>query len=421
MIVEATCDLYGDSFNYKMEFDGLEIDERNVKPADGIKEYIPFSIKYLSGDSIDDRESNSDSSDSCHVNGSSVDPFSNDKYGYSINDCLHMLFKDCSDQLPFAVLSSKNVNGLEESLTLQVLAGAISVVLEPKWINGSKKMNIMLNVNDEEKELILTPDIISEGQVHVERNPNNDDNIVKIFTRNNTMFSLWFYREKIEVVTDGQSIHILVPPTLTKNACGLCGNSQTGIKTPQACLAKSKDLLGYSYMISQTTLDSNAQNNCSGIPIQLKRDFYNEKESCFISQMQSIKKPKEIYKNIRTIEKHDNSLKHLVLKKSNKICISKIPFATCSSSQIPMRALVVDYKCAPESLLEANQIKERAEHGEHFLENELNTFPVDLKQTKYISNVCKPEIKPALTGEKFDFYVCLLKCKNYISKKCQFD
>ena len=260
----------------------------------------------------------------------------------------------------------------------------------------------MLNVNDEEKELILTPDIITKGHVHIESSPINSEDYIKIFTRNNTMFSVWFYREKIEVVTDGQAIHILVPPTLTKNACGLCGNPQTRLKTPQKCLAKSKDFLGYSYMLSQGTLDSNDQINCSGIPSQLKADFYNEKQSCILSQKKSIQKPKETYKSIWT---NDKSSKHLVLKENNKICISKKPISTCLSNQKPLRGEVVDYKCAPESSLEANLIEKLAQLGEHFLENDLNAaFPLDLKQTKYISDVCKSQVKPKFNGEKFKFF-----------------
>ena len=47
---------------------------------------------------------------------------------------------------------------------------------------------------------------------------------MKIFTRDNSRFSLWFFREKIEVVSDGQTVKILVPPTVAKSGCGICRN-----------------------------------------------------------------------------------------------------------------------------------------------------------------------------------------------------
>ena len=61
-------------------------------------------------------------------------------------------------QLPFAVLAKQMFqNSGETGLAIQILAGPVLLILEPELINGSRKMNIILNVEDQFKELIVTP------------------------------------------------------------------------------------------------------------------------------------------------------------------------------------------------------------------------------------------------------------------------
>ena len=45
VLVEATCDLYGKTFNYKVEFDDIKIDERIAPTPEYLRgRYVPFSV-----------------------------------------------------------------------------------------------------------------------------------------------------------------------------------------------------------------------------------------------------------------------------------------------------------------------------------------------------------------------------------------
>ena len=166
---EIQCDMYGRKFNSTIQLPTFNITRNEVPVPEEFQGLVPVTMNRLSTEPWKDNDSES-SSDLCQINSGSAETFNHDNVSYSVNDCLHLLFKDCSGQLPFAVLGRKISNSSEDLLTLQVLAGPISVILDPVLINGSRKMSIILNVQDLKKELILTPEQILQGQVHIEKN-----------------------------------------------------------------------------------------------------------------------------------------------------------------------------------------------------------------------------------------------------------
>jgi hypothetical protein len=169
VLFEIQCDMYGRKFNSTIQLPTFNIARNEVPVPEEFQGLVPVTMNRLSTEPWKDNDSES-SSDLCQINSGSAETFNHDNVSYSVNDCLHLLFKDCSGQLPFAVLGRKISNSSEDLLTLQVLAGPISVILDPVLINGSRKMSIILNVQDLKKELILTPEQILQGQVHIEKN-----------------------------------------------------------------------------------------------------------------------------------------------------------------------------------------------------------------------------------------------------------
>ena len=149
--------------------------------------------------------------------------------------------------------------------------------------------------------------------------------MLKIFTKNNSMFSLWFYREKIEVNTDGLTINVLVPPTLSKDSCGLCGNPRTDdLETPQMCPEKNETLFGNSYMINHQVLGHEDAGRCL-----YKDKLVLRRQNCLqdaINQTPFLHALRNINLNANSTNK-----RHLVEKKGEQICISKSAIRKCQS------------------------------------------------------------------------------------------
>merc|ERR1739842_58896 len=66
---------------------------------------------------------------SCRVEPTYVSTFDNKTYDYQMGNCYHLLFKDCSEKIPVAVLAKKVQNTLKE---VKVLAGKSILIMTPK-------------------------------------------------------------------------------------------------------------------------------------------------------------------------------------------------------------------------------------------------------------------------------------------------
>ena len=410
--LSVQCDLYGTTLNVTAGNINFNVSSDKLPIPQVLKGAMPLTLKFLIGESHHEHNYIPDS-DICSVNPNYIETFNEDEYNYSINDCMHLLFKDCSDQLPFAVLASKSLDpqNSQEYMTLQILAGPIAVILEPELINGSKKMNIIINVDDLSKALILTPEQFNKGQIHIEQNPKTGEDLLQIFTRNNSVFSMWFYKEQIEVTTDGLSAQILIPPTLSKHACGLCGNSKSGLKSPHMCSVENRTLFGYSYMLNQGVITSGINGNCSGIPIQDQNDFSIFKQAC-------LQTTRPLNKDISTrkqVNSQTSTLKHDIQKKEEGTCISKKPVQTCltpGKSQL-LKSVDVKYSCFSAASLTGYQLEELASDGQT-IEDDLQEFPTEERKTKYITDQCQNNTSAVQKGKiwvKIIYVECLkLSC-----------
>ena len=100
------------------------------------------------------------------------------------------------------------------------------------------------------------------------------ENFLKIFTRDNSRFSVWFYHPKIEVITDGETMKILMPVTIADHGCGICKISDQAKYNPD-----QNEALGSFWMVSDLI------------------DLGNE-EACPLSKIEALKQVPNLTKEI---------------------------------------------------------------------------------------------------------------------------
>ena len=64
----------------------------------------------------------------CHVAPTHVTTFDRKTYNYQMNNCFHLLFRDCTEQIPVAVMARKLQGELKEA---KILAGVAEVLMTP--------------------------------------------------------------------------------------------------------------------------------------------------------------------------------------------------------------------------------------------------------------------------------------------------
>merc|ERR1712025_496803 len=87
----------------------------------------------------------------CHVAPTHVTTFDRKTYNYQMNNCFHLLFRDCTEQIPVAVMARKLQGELKEA---KILAGVAEVLMTPV---SATDMKIQLNLNGQQQIVTVLP------------------------------------------------------------------------------------------------------------------------------------------------------------------------------------------------------------------------------------------------------------------------
>merc|ERR1712180_186643 len=169
----------------------------------------------------------------CHVAPTHVTTFDRKTYNYQMNNCFHLLFRDCTEQIPVAVMARKIQGELKEA---KILAGVAEILMTP---TSATEMKIQLSLNGHQQTVTVLP-----GEFKVIRH-------------------------------NGKHAQIFGTPLLRGRSCGLCGDLDAEItadlKTPERCIMSRPRFAAYSYMI---------QESCEGIPSKDLALYQQEKTKC---------------------------------------------------------------------------------------------------------------------------------------------
>jgi len=198
----------------------------------------------------------------CHVSPTHIHTFDRKMYNYELNNCFHLLFRDCTEKIPVAVMA-RNLQRVSKEV--KILAGVSEVLMTP---TSATNMKIQLNLNGQQQIVEVLP-----REVKVIRHNGLEILHVKRFEDN--VYAVYAVKEHLMVMFDGKHAQIFGTPLLRARSCGLCGdlNAETtaDITTPERCIMSRPRFAAYSYMI---------QDSCQGIPSQDLAKYQQEKTKC---------------------------------------------------------------------------------------------------------------------------------------------
>merc|ERR1712088_10937 len=93
---------------------------------------------------------------SCRIEPTYIATFDNKTYSYEMNDCYHLVFRDCSEVLPVAVMAKTLSSNLKE---VKILAGQVSMVMSPK---SKTEVELKMNLEGQVKNIIVNAGQIKE-------------------------------------------------------------------------------------------------------------------------------------------------------------------------------------------------------------------------------------------------------------------
>merc|ERR1739847_90068 len=180
----------------------------------------------------------------CHVAPTHVTTFDQKTYNYQMNDCFHLLFRDCTEK---------------------ILAGVAEVLMTP---TSTTDMRVQLTLNGQQQIVQILP-----GEFKVIRH--NGVQILHIQRFEDNVYGVHAVQENTMVLFCGKHAQIFGTPLLRARSCGLCGDlnaeATADLKTPERCIMSRPRFAAYSYMIKES---------CQGIPSQDLTKYQQEKTRC---------------------------------------------------------------------------------------------------------------------------------------------
>nr|ADD73551.1 vitellogenin 1 [Paracyclopina nana] len=347
----------GDEAQLEAEIAGNKYKIINVRIPKVLKGVFPMSMRNPMSYVVLQKATKHSCPPSCRVEPRYVSTFDNKTYSYEMNNCWHLLFKDCAQKVPVAVLA-KNLNN--EKKEVKILSGITEIIMTPES-NSDLKLN--LNINGRQEEIRL-----QSGEV---RQFNEEQLELRRFRDNVYLAS--FAKESLWVLFDGERIEISPSQMLKSRACGLCGDNNgentADLLTPRNCLMSKPRFAAYTYMIQE--------NSCQGVPASDKQRYEEEKSECVKEEFI----PTPVDSLIRKVAAKGLKItrplmsQHVVEKhmQSGQTCISIQKIRVCSKnnqeetqepkpSQVARRRL--QFVCIDRPSILAQQLEQKALSGE---------------------------------------------------------
>jgi hypothetical protein len=370
------------------EIAGRKFEVIDIRVPKMFKGIFPISMRNPTSYNLLQKLSRNQVPASCRIESSYISTFDNKTYGYQLNNCWHLLFKDCAQKIPVAVLAKRLQ---QEEMEVKVLSGLTEVIMTPQ---GSNSLRVMLNINGRQEEAKIQP---GEWKSYTA----NQKVVMEVRRFEDNVYLVKFEQESLWVLFDGKRIEISAPQLLKFRSCGLCGDlngeNTADIKTPQKCLMSRPRYAAYSYMIKE--------NSCQGVPSQDKSRYEHEiqectKETIIPTPINSL--AKRVASNSNKVQTKPLISAHLVEKqiKSGKLCISIQKVKMCSKMSkdeinqpkpIKVTRKTVQYVCvdAPSQL--AQQLEQRAKAGES-VSMDIQGKSVAFSKTEYEPVVCQRDL-----------------------------
>ena len=183
----------GDEAQLKVEHAGQKWAVKNIRLPEYFKGVVPLSIRNPIEYRLIQKLTRNQEPASCRIEPTYVATFDNKTFHYKMNDCQHLLFKDCSGRIPVAVLA-KSQSDHESTKTVEILSGLSKVVLIPKSSSQAEGMKIKLKVEDREEEVEL-----SQGQIREVRCPESGKVLIEMKRFSDNVYNILFRKEMLQV------------------------------------------------------------------------------------------------------------------------------------------------------------------------------------------------------------------------------
>ena len=352
-VLRAKIGQLGKKMSLNFEKNGQNMELKDLRIPKMMQGLLPISIKDNLILNVIQEVTQHGTPSVCSVQGDKVKTFDKLVYDYQLNDCEHVVFKDCS---PSNLVEVSVKKAGQVHYVKVVLANSKYELELPRQIRSARSTPSIIKVNGEQK--MIKDESVERREhefVELERNYYGDANTY-LTSYKDGVYAIVSQLYGIAVYADGESLEVRTfQHSLRNQACGLCGDlndeKTADMKSAELCIMSSPQLAAYSYMVPDNT--------CKGVPTEHLNQFQAETEKC----AKKVVVPTKVTEVLQ--QKKIIALKHLVEESTNKVCMSKMQIPVCAPSSVPKEVVMeeVPFFCVPKDNAGAT-MKRIAEHGE---------------------------------------------------------
>ena len=352
--------------------EGSKIVLNNVRLIHPIKDILPISIKDSLAIGVVKMLSKNKLPARCSIEGSRVSTFDKLIYDYTLNDCEHVIFRDCTES-PKVMVTVKKTSS--QHIVKAIIDGNMYELEMVRSTRGARTNPGQLKVNGQVKQAL--PKVQGEP-IRFEDASNQislyEDGVYEIFS----------LRHGLTLRADSQSAEVKAFQGRLRNmACGLCGDlndeKTVDVVSAQQCVMSSPRLAAYSYMV--------VDNQCAGIPAQDKPVYQEEAKQCVRKAVVPSKVLAMFEERQHSVKRSQAPMRHLDMERGQKICISMKQVHMCPDTRSPSEIVPMQmpFFCVARDQ-EGYTLQELAQSGEKI--NEATRFPISFSSIVYVPRRC---------------------------------
>merc|ERR1711887_6829 len=272
-VLRAKIGQLGEKMTFNVENRGENMEIKDLRIPKMMQGLVPISTKDDFILNIIQKVTLHGAPSVCSVQGNKVTTFDKLVYDYQLNDCEHVVFKDCS---PSSLVEVSAKKAGQVHYIKVVLANSKYELELPRPIRSARSTPSIIKVNGEQK-MIKVESLGSEHEfVELEKNYYGDG-YTYLTSYKDGVYAIVSQLYGIAVYADGVSLEVRTfQHSLRNQACGLCGDlndeKTADMKTAGMCIMSSPQLAAYSYMVPDKT--------CKGVPTEHLKQLKAETEKC---------------------------------------------------------------------------------------------------------------------------------------------
>merc|ERR1719447_1087405 len=383
--IEAGVDGEGETLSVKISGNGEEVEVKNVRLGHSTKYLLPICTKHSFASRVMQILTNFNSPSSCVIEGGRVKTFDRFEYGYSLNDCEHIIFTESSPR-PRITVSTKETP--EKQIVIMVVDGHKYEVEIKKESRYSRVNKAIIKVNGEVKELRTIQQQLQQQLQRPQQLKTFDEHSYNHYSHEGTyvtsfedgVYAIVSKKYGVHVLADGKHMEVKSYQHILRNrVTGLCGDlngeKTADLKSAKKCLMTEPKLAALSFMLED--------GKCRGMSSREKTADLKSAKKC-VRKETIPTKVSRIFE-VETETRPRPELKHLIEEVKGKICFSKEMIRTCVRSfPKEIKNKVIEFTCR--SGPHAEILKMRVEAGE--LVEELKAYPTTHSRTIYQPKHC---------------------------------